>query len=182
MSHVRRGACVLTLVALLLPACGGGGGGGDGTPAETVLGMMVFSRSGSGSGSSVTGVELQLGWYDGDYMMFAATPALTGTEAGMAFETLAGTSPEVDEYFARLTGGVAGTAAVGTWNVPGGGGGMAGKEESLELLNKHPSLGGPDLGGATITRMVVVMPRVHVITGDPHSYSLEGLVTYYGYP
>lgn len=168
----------LTLV-LLSVGCGGGGGGDD--PPEVLLGTTSITADLTGSGGAdLVSIEIELGWFDQDFVTFTATPPLTGTEDGEEFETLAGSNTVVDEHFARLTDGIDGRVALAHRGLPGGASASNSEVESVALLSKHPSLLGPDLEGARITRCVLSLTTINVTTGNPFHWDFTGVVTYFG--
>jgi hypothetical protein len=88
--------------------------------------------------------------------------------------------PQVPAFFQALTDGVDGFLVRGAASSPAGGGGYEVGLESVEILQRHPGLTGPDLAGATVERFTLVVTRGSVQAGDPSGYTLLGLVSYYG--
>ena len=166
------------LVLGMLGACGGGGGNKDGQQ-EVLLGTMPFSISDAGN-FLTSGFMATLHSADAEATIFLATPVLLGGEVGIPFETAAGERADSDAYFAALTDGVDEATHTGLLELPGAGTTSNSGLESVRIQRLVPELAGPDLAGATITRLVLTFATVDIVTGNPYSVNLEGTVMFFG--
>ncbi|MDJ0975970.1 MAG: hypothetical protein QNJ98_16040 [Planctomycetota bacterium] len=182
----------LFLMALFLPlaiACGGGGGGGDAADQNTPVGPEVLlathaiNGSGSGSGSpqslpTQSAAALGLG---ATLSSRPITEPLTNADSGRLIQVVAGQGTGLDDWILDLTNGVDDTVFRRLISVPGDiiSGGSGSNEGSMG--NKHPALTGPDLQGAAITRVEILLTRFR-FESQPGSfrYEIEATVLIHG--
>jgi len=162
------GIGVLACLAALLVSCGGGGGGDSGASpggGEVLLATLPvgFGTNCLTGCTSITSLQIALAWALGSTAgeVFPATPPLVAAQTG-DFELRAGASPAVDQFFSMVTDGSDGQVGGGSILNPGDLWEMNIALESLSFQNVHPSLAGPDLDGATITRIVVSVTTVFI--------------------
>ena len=173
---MNRSAGFLLITLFLIPSCGGGGGG-DG-PGEVLLATIQHGFGGSASSSTPqVAMFLKLGPSGSEAQI---TPELANGETGV-HTTLAGDDATLDAVFAQLTNGVNESLSRGISSVPSGNGGGSTVLESAMLQNVNPALTGPDLAGATLTRIEVDVDQLDFQNGPPtFSFTSQSVIRFFG--
>lgn len=178
MKHTLALLACLT-VSGLLTACGGGGGGNDGDnqPQEVLLFEFSIGLSGLDQTEDDT-YECSVVFAPNDTKLLLATVDTNADGDSFDADPL---DPEFAQLVLLLTNGQSDNIFVEP--AIAGGNTRFGNTDTQPLLRRSPDLIGPDLVGATITRMGLRVDAVDIVTDNgATTHSITAAFVVFGLP